>query len=183
MIIPSYHLYLCYTLFCYIKDTQCKPKGTNQSYVSTTLNFIIQLESAFVPFFLEDTPTSRIQRIIFQCNSPMIPKMSSVALSFIHTAVGLFNSLSPIFHIHPSQQEASYFFFTDIDSTTGGDVDVVAPSLVREEVEKITHNQNLLTGLYLEEETVVYLPRHTSLSGKEVTKGTQDPICPTGLQF
>ena len=51
----------------------------------------------------------------------------------------------PLFSIdtnHNERQEEISFSFTGIDTTTGGDVDVIAPSLARVEVEKSPTIQN-----------------------------------------
>ena len=46
---------------------------------------------------------------------------------------------------------------------------------------KTTHNPKLLTGLYLEEETVEAFKRHPHIEGKSVIKVSHDPIPLKGL--
>ena len=48
-------------------------------------------------------------------------------------------------------------------------------------MEKTIHNPKLLTGLYLEEETVEAFKRHPHIEGKSVIKVSHDPIPLKGL--
>ena len=57
---------MCYTLFCYVRDYQCNPKGKNYSAVSTTFDLIVQHDPVSVKFFMKDIPTSWIKIIEFQ---------------------------------------------------------------------------------------------------------------------
>ena len=60
-------------------------------------------------------------------------------------------------------------------------MNVIALSILEEEVAKINHDPKILTGIQLEEETVTDFRRHPSLEGKAVIKGSHDPIRQNGL--
>ena len=52
-------LYVYYFIF-FVKDSQYNLEGTMNFYVSTTFNFILELDSALVPIFVENLPCNRI---------------------------------------------------------------------------------------------------------------------------
>ena len=76
-----------------------------------------------------------------------------------------------IYTNHNERLEEISFSFTVIDSTTGGDVGVIAPSLEEEDVTKITQDPKILNSMHLEEDVVEDLRRHPILDGKEAIKG------------